>query len=112
MKTIQINNNEYTFFNEVWEVRYAWGHSSELYLNSVKIAESSVRYYNRTWESYQFRVVMLQTVEGYISELLDEEIQEYKEANNIKRLTKDKKQIVVSKFEKENAELYELKRSL
>lgn len=107
-----INNNDYYFRNEVWEVRYAWGHSSELYLNSVKIAESSVRYYNRTWESYQFRVVMLQTVEGYISELLDEEIQEYKEANNIKRLTKDKKAIVVSKFEKENAELYELKRSL
>ena len=112
MKTIQINNNEYTFFNEVWEVRYAWGHSSELYLNSVKIAESSVRYYNRTWESYQFQSVMMRAVENYTSELLWEAIDRYKQENNIKRLTKDKKQIVVSKFEKENAELYELKRSL
>ena len=32
--------------------------------------------------------------------------------NNIERLTKDKKQIVISKFEKEHQELYELKRSL
>ena len=111
MKKI-INNNEYIFKNEVWEIGYMWGHDSTLHKNGVKISESSVRYYNRTWESYQFRSVMMRNVENHISGLLDVEIQVYKQENNIKRLTKDKKQIVVSKFENENSELYELKRSL
>ncbi len=112
MKTIQINNNEYTFFNEVWERGYSWGHRSVLHLNGYKLTEAKATYYNRTWESYQFQSVMMQAVENYTSELLWEAIDRYKQENNIKRLTKDKKQIVVSKFEKENAELYELKRSL
>ena len=55
---------------------------------------------------------MMRAVEDYISGLLWKAIQDYKQENNIKRLTKSKKEIVVSKFEKENAELYKLKRSL
>jgi len=112
MKTIKINNNEYTFFNEVWERGYNWGHRSVLHLNGYKLTEAKLTYYNRTWEAYQFQSVMLQAVEDYISGLLWKAIDSYKRENNIKRLTKDKKQIVVSKFEKENTELSKLKRSI
>ena len=112
IKTIKINNNEYTFFNEVWERGYSWGHRSVLHLNGYKLTEARSRYHNRTWESYQFQSVMMRAVEDYISGLLWKAIQDYKQENNIKRLTKSKKEIVVSKFEKENTELYKLKRSL
>jgi hypothetical protein len=112
MKQVKINNNNYTFFNEVWKRGYNWGHRSVLHLNGFKLTEAKITYYNRTWESYQFQSVMLQAVEIYISGLIWDAVDSYKRENNIKRLTRDKKQIVISKFEKEHQELYELKRSL
>lgn len=108
MKQITINNNQYTFFNEVWERGYNWGHRSVLHLNGYKLTEAKVTYYNRTWESYQFQSVMLQAVENYLYTLLGEAIDNYKRANDIKRLTKERKQIVVSEFKKEHSELYQL----
>ena len=35
----------------------AWGHEAKLYYNGQQIESARVRYYNRTWEAYQFDTV-------------------------------------------------------
>ena len=103
-----INGTEYTFFNESWSVGYRWGHKSVLYRDGVEIGSKKIRYYNRTWEAYQFQSCMQWVVSELLEELLSYGIMKYKIENNIKRLTADKKEIVVALHKKENKNLFEL----
>lgn len=43
---------------EVWNRgNQAWGHEAKLFYKGQEIAKNRVRYYNRTWEAYQFDTV-------------------------------------------------------
>lgn len=53
-----INGNTYDFINESWETYNAWGHETHLLKNGIDIAFNKVRYYNRTWESYEYQSCM------------------------------------------------------
>lgn len=39
---------------EVWSNSRAWGHEARLFYKGEEVAKNRVRYYNRTWEAYQF----------------------------------------------------------
>ncbi len=43
---------------ETWETRRSWGHKAELRLGGEVIATNRIRYYNRTWEPWQYHDVI------------------------------------------------------
>ena len=53
--TIQKINDKLSIECEVWNRgNSAWGHRAKAFYNGEEVANVSVRYYNRTWEAYQF----------------------------------------------------------
>ena len=112
MKTIQVNNNEYTFFNQSFSNSRSWGHESTLYKNGYKLDATRVYYHNRTWDSYEFQNVMTILVEEHLDALRDDAMARYKSDHGIKRLAGAKRVEFLQSFDAENTELYELIRSL
>lgn len=52
----EINGVKFTFVCESWNTRNSWGHEVTLYKNDTfKVGRAKIRYYNRTWESYQYQ---------------------------------------------------------
>ena len=101
-----INNNEYEFVNRSRSNRSGFVHETALYLNSVLIGENKIQYYNRTWECYQYQSVM----KGIVRILMDEEFEifkaDYKQRNNIKRLTKAKEEAMMQDLAENKSPLY------
>lgn len=59
----EINGVKFTLVCESWSTRDSWGHKVTLYKNdTVKIGSYKVRYYNKTWEAYQYQ----STIKGII----------------------------------------------
>lgn len=53
----EINGVKFTLVCESWIDRISWGHKVTLYRGGgdmVMISSYRIRYYNRTWESYQY----------------------------------------------------------
>lgn len=64
----EINGVKFTLVCESWTDRTSWGHKVTLYRNdSVVVGTYKVRYYNRTWERYQYQ----SAIRGVISNVLD-----------------------------------------
>jgi hypothetical protein len=101
-KLIKIKSNEYLFVNEGWSTRNSWGHKTVLLKNNEEISHKKVRYHNRTWESYRYRSCMLGAAYDLLNEEIEARINEYKEANDIKRLKKGFRATLTLKFKKEN----------
>ena len=54
--TKEINGVKFTLVCENWQTRTSWGHKVTLYRNdTVTVGSYKVRYYNRTWEAYQYQ---------------------------------------------------------
>lgn len=52
----EINGVKFTLVCESWNTRNSWGHEVTLYKNDTfKVGRAKIRYYNRTWESYQYQ---------------------------------------------------------
>lgn len=94
------NGNKYTFCNETWETRSAWGHRSVLVKGLCTLGENKVRYYNRTWESYTYQACM----RGLVSDLIEGEfkkyVETYKAEKGVKRLTSGKRAELRATWEK------------
>ena len=56
--TYKVGDNVYEFRCTTWETRGGWGHNVILTYNYDTIAETDVRYYNRTWEMWEFQTAM------------------------------------------------------
>lgn len=55
----EINGVKFTFVCESWKTRNSWGHQVTLYKNDIfTVGRVKIRYYNRTWERYQFQSVI------------------------------------------------------
>lgn len=85
----EIHGVKFTLVCESWTDRTSWGHKVTLYRNdSVVVGTYKVRYYNRTWETYQYQ----SAIKGVISNVLDSITQElrnaFKTLHNYKVLTK------------------------
>lgn len=52
----EINGVKFTFVCESLETRNSWVHEVTLYKNDTfLVGRAKIRYYNRTWESYQYQ---------------------------------------------------------
>ena len=93
----RINKRNYSIFAESWENYRAWGHRAILKIN-CSTWESKIRYYNRTWESYQYESVIHSVIYDYIQYCKECIKEQYKTDNNIKRITEKHKKNVEKLF--------------
>lgn len=106
-----INDNIYTFVCETWETSRTWGHKVTMFRNNIEYTTQRITYQNRTWESYPFKSCILKCINYVIDEEEIDIINDYKETNNIQRLTQDKKDEITNNS-KVIKELKELKATL
>ena len=60
-----------TFKNAIGTHSSGFTHVSRLYVDGLLVSTKVIKYYNRTWEAYQFKTSMTQAVEQ--SQLLQDE---------------------------------------
>ena len=70
-----------------YETPSSWGHKAELIRNNdYTLNTYKIRYYNRTWEKYEYQSVIKSVLSDYIDYLIKDYINDYKTQNNITRL--------------------------
>ena len=85
----EINGVKFTLVCESWRTRYSWGHEVTLYKNDcVKIGRAKIRYYNRTWESYQYQSAIKSVIYDAIAQIKAAAKIAFKELHHYKVLTK------------------------
>ncbi len=85
----EINGVKFTFVCESWNTRNSWGYMVTLYKNdSIKIGRAKIRYYNRTWESYQYQSAIKNVIIDAIVEIKAAAKIAFKAQHNYKILTK------------------------
>lgn len=78
---------EFKIVAYTYETSSSWGHKAELIRNNdYTLNTYKIRYYNRTWESYQYQSVIKSVLNDYIDYLIKDYINDYKTQNNITRL--------------------------
>ena len=94
------SGNEYNIVNETWETSRAWGHKSTLIATWGEVESRKVRYYNRTWESYTYQTCMGGLLDTILEDNLKSYITQYKEKNDITRLTSLQKDMIKAEWQK------------
>ena len=85
----EINGVKFTLVCESWCTRNSWGHEVTLYRNDyAKIGRAKIRYYNRTWESYQYQTAIKSVIYEAIAKIKAAAKIAFKELHNYKVLTK------------------------
>lgn len=51
---------------EGWSTRYSWGHRATILVDNQTEYQTSIRYYNRTWERYTFESVLHSVFSAYV----------------------------------------------
>ena len=70
-----------------YETSSSWGHKAELIRNNdYTLNTYKIRYYNRTWEKYEYQSVIKSVLNDYIDYLIKDYINDYKTQNSITRL--------------------------
>lgn len=70
-----------------YETRNSWGHKAELINNNnYTLNTYKITYYNRTWECYQYQSVIKSVLYDYMTQLINDYIDDYKQQNSIIRL--------------------------
>ena len=98
---------EFKIVAYTYETPSSWGHKAELIRNNdYTLNTYKIRYYNRTWECYQYQSVIKSVISDYLNYLLNEYVDDYKADNNIKRLKKSIRDELVKQC-KESNEFYQ-----
>lgn len=87
----EINGVKFTIVCESWTdwPRTSWGHKVTLYKNdTVVVGSYKVRYYNRTWESYQYQSAIRGVIYRVIEALKKELKETFKKLHGYKVITK------------------------
>lgn len=85
----EINGVKFTLVCESWNTHNSWGHEVTLYKNdSIEIGRAKIRYYNRTWERYQYQSVILSVIFDTIERIKAAAKVVFKTLHNYKVLTK------------------------
>jgi hypothetical protein len=105
------SGNEYNIVNETWETSNAWGHKSTLIAPWGEVESHKVRYYNRTWERYTYESCMSGLIDTILEDNLKSYITQYKEKNDITRLTSLQKDMIKAEWQEKEytQELMEIK---
>ena len=98
-KIICKSGREYNIVNETWETSRAWGHKSTLIAPWGEVESHKVRYYNRTWESYTYQTCMGGLLDTILEDNLKSYITQYKEKNDITRLTSLQKDMIKAEWQ-------------
>jgi hypothetical protein len=94
MKIFQCKSHpEFKIVAQSYETRNSWGHKAYLVNdNNYTMNTYKITYYNRTWECYQYQSVIKSVLYDYMTQLINDYINDYKDTNNIKRLNHNLKQ--------------------
>lgn len=66
----EINGVYFTLVCESWQNKNSWGHKVSLYRNySFLVGSAKIRYYNRTWEEYQYQCTIKSVIYNAIEEI-------------------------------------------
>ena len=85
----KINGVKFTFVCECWDTSTSWGHKVTLYQNdNVIIGSVKIRYYNRTWERYQYQNAIKNVIYNTIQEIKTAAKKTFLILHNYKILTK------------------------
>lgn len=85
----EINGVKFSFVCESWKTRNSWGHKVSLYQNdTLLIGTAKVRYYNRTWERYQYQSVIKSVIFNAIEEIKAIAKKAFLSIHNYKVMTK------------------------
>lgn len=97
MEIIKYNRgkNTYEFVCETWSTSRAWGHKVTMLKNGIECQVNKVRYYNRTWEQWTYQTAILGAIRKEIEERETNLINDYKQNNNIKKLSKEIKDNII-----------------
>ena len=101
IKKIVQNGHVYEFINNTWETYRAWGHETTLFVDGIEKSHKRFRYYNRTWECYRYQSIMKSCIYSLIDKMEIAFICNYRFENNIKRLTKQKRQVAMDILKKD-----------
>ena len=78
---------EFKIVAYTYETSSSWGHKAELIRNNdYTLNTYKIRYYNRTWECYEYQSVIKSVLNDYIDYLIKDYINDYKTQNSITRL--------------------------
>ena len=100
IKRIECKNGRvYNIVNETWETSRAWGHKSTLVAQWGEVESHKVRYQNRTWERYTYESCMSGLINTILEDNLKSYITQYKEKNDITRLTSLQKDMIKAEWQ-------------
>ena len=101
----------YNIVNETWETSRAWGHKSTLIAPWGEVESRKVKYINRTWERYTYESCMSGLINTILEDNLKSYITQYKEKNDITRLTSLQKDMIKAEWQQQEytQELMEIK---
>lgn len=105
------NGRVYNIVNETWETSRAWGHKSTLIAPWGEVESRKVKYLNRTWERYTYESCMSGLIDTILEDNLKSYITQYKEKNDITRLTSLQKDMIKAEWQEKEytQELMEIK---
>ena len=84
-----IDGVKFTLVCETWRIRNSWGHEVTLYRNDTfKVGRVKVRYYNRTWECYQYQSVIKSVIYNAIEDIKAAAKKAFFNLHNYKVMTK------------------------
>lgn len=92
---LNINGSDYVIMAEAWQRSGAWGHKAYLLQNGHEISRASIRYYNRTWESYRYQTAAKSAVSKALEEEARRLLEAFKARTGRQRLTKRSKEIIL-----------------
>lgn len=100
----EINGVKFTLVCESWHTRDSWGHKVSLYRNgSFFVGSAKNRYYNRTWERYQFQNTIKSVIFNAIQEIKAAAKKVFLSVHNYKVMTK-KRAVAFIEYLKEDNE--------
>lgn len=85
----EIKGVNFTFVCESWQTKNSWGHKVLLYRNnSFLVGSANIRYYNRTWECYQYQTAIKSVIYNVIEEIKAAAKKVFLSIHNYKVMTK------------------------
>lgn len=95
----QIEGRNFTFFCESWSNSRAWGHRAVLMQGGRELQDQKCRYYNRTWESWQYQSICEAVVYSEIQRLKDEALDRFRRQTGRQRIRKEEKAVIYANDE-------------
>lgn len=95
---ITVDNKTYTFICEWHNTRSGFAHDCTLFINNSEVTTAHCYYINRTWEVYQYQTVCLCALNNEIQRYIDYKKARFMEANNYKRLTAARADVLYKEY--------------